>query len=200
MKVDLTTLYKRVSDWNAARYDRELNVALAHNLLREEFDELLEAIKPVDQLDALCDISYIALGIIWKCNLDDEQQLSQLSVNGFNLAIGMDNMNAHAYVEPLLLGLIEQIKKGEDHLIEFCFAIIALSAFQSGMRFGFNLDHFFTALDIVCDSNDTKPAKKTASDVKANIDKGATFVAPEPRLQKLLDKVEKMKELEDEQC
>jgi hypothetical protein len=45
------------------------------------------------------------------------------------------------------------------------------------------------AMNIVCDSNDTKPAKKTASDVKANVDKGNRFVAPEPRLQKLLDSI-----------
>jgi hypothetical protein len=43
------------------------------------------------------------------------------------------------------------------------------------------------ALDIVCDSNDSKAVKKTPIGIKANIDKGETFVAPEARLQALLD-------------
>ena len=43
------------------------------------------------------------------------------------------------------------------------------------------------ALNIVCDANDLKPAKKTASGIKAPLDKGAAFVSPEPRLQALLE-------------
>ena len=45
--------------------------------------------------------------------------------------------------------------------------------------------------------NDSKSIKKTASDVKANDgDKGAYFVAPEPRLTALLESLT----LEDSQC
>ena len=47
------------------------------------------------------------------------------------------------------------------------------------------------ALLVVCDSNDSKSIKKTAAHLKANDgDKGADFVAPEPRLKTILAKVE----------
>lgn len=43
------------------------------------------------------------------------------------------------------------------------------------------------AILIVCDANDTKTAVKTASHIKASIDKGVGFIAPETRLQEVLD-------------
>ena len=43
------------------------------------------------------------------------------------------------------------------------------------------------AIDVVCDANATKDIDKVPPYIKANIDKGDGFIAPEPRLQEILD-------------
>ena len=54
-------------------------------------------------------------------------------------------------------------------------------------KMGLSAEQIEAAIHVVCDSNDSKPAKKTASHIKANIDKGAKFIPSEPRLQEILD-------------
>ena len=54
-------------------------------------------------------------------------------------------------------------------------------------KLGLNAEQIEKAITIVCDANDTKTAVKTASHIKASIDKGAGFIAPETRLQEVLD-------------
>ena len=54
-------------------------------------------------------------------------------------------------------------------------------------KMGLNAEQIEAAIHVVCDSNDSKSAKKTPSHIKANIDKGAEFIPPEPRLQEILD-------------
>mgnify|MGYP000241536307 CR=1 FL=1 len=54
-------------------------------------------------------------------------------------------------------------------------------------KMGLTTKQIADAIHVVCDSNDSKTATKTASHIKANIDKGAGFIAPEPRLQEILD-------------
>ena len=111
----------RVVKWNNERYKQEPNGELTADLLFDEIVEYKDAIygAEVDQLDALVDIIYVAIGGMWKMGLTPSQ---------INLAI-----------------------------------------------------------QIVCNSNDTKSVEKTDSNVKANIDKGIEFVAPEPKLQIILD-------------
>jgi len=50
-----------------------------------------------------------------------------------------------------------------------------------------NAEQIEAAILIVCDANDTKTATKTASNIKASIDKGEGFIAPETRLQEVLN-------------
>lgn len=110
---------QRIIDWNAARYNQEYDATLLYNLLYEEIEEFYVAETDVDELDALIDLIYYAIGGMWKMGLNARQ-----------------------------------------------------------------ID---AAIHVVCDSNDSKPAKKTPSHIKANIDKGAEFIPPEPRLQEILD-------------
>jgi predicted HAD superfamily Cof-like phosphohydrolase len=110
---------RRIIYWNAARYKQEYSPKLTNSLLDEELEELRVAKTDVDILDALIDITYVAIGAMWKLGLNSEQ-------------------------------------------IE-------------------------AAINVVCDSNDSKTAKATASHIKANIDKGEGFIRPEPRLQEILD-------------
>jgi predicted HAD superfamily Cof-like phosphohydrolase len=54
-------------------------------------------------------------------------------------------------------------------------------------KLGLSPEQIEAAINVVCDSNDSKTAKATASHIKANIDKGEGFIRPEPRLQEILD-------------
>ena len=54
-------------------------------------------------------------------------------------------------------------------------------------KLGLSSTQIEAAILVVCDANDTKTASKTASHIKASIDKGAGFIAPETRLQEVLD-------------
>lgn len=108
----------RICNWNSARYDQQYAHALTIALLQEELDELAGATDAVDKLDALIDLTYVAIGAMWKLGLSPTQ--------------------------------IAQ------------------------------------AINIVCDSNDSKSVAKTDPNVKANIDKGANYFRPEPELAKIL--------------
>jgi len=112
---------RRIVNWNFARYEQIMNVALTNELLKEEVREFNEATTPVDTLDALADIVYVAIGAMWKMGLSP----------------------------------------GQIH----------------------------DSLLAVCDANDTKSVSKTHHAVKANVDKGASFVPPEARLQEILDEL-----------
>ena len=54
-------------------------------------------------------------------------------------------------------------------------------------KLGLSSTQIEAAILVVCDANDTKTAVKTASHIKASIEKGAGFIAPETRLQEVLD-------------
>jgi len=63
---------KRIINWNTVRYpDKGMVVALTHALLKEEVQEFQEATTPVDTLDALVDIVYVAVGAMHKMGLDE---------------------------------------------------------------------------------------------------------------------------------
>ena len=157
----MNEVIQRICAWNAARYEQQYDHALTIALLREEYKEWLMAKTPVDQLDGLCDLVYVAFGAIWKANIDleamrdAEQQSAQVVDNDY----------------PLVMSL---------HLI-----ITSALTQMAGM--GLSTDQCVEALLIVCDANDSKSIKKTASNVKANLDKGPYFKAPEPRLTALLE-------------
>lgn len=54
-------------------------------------------------------------------------------------------------------------------------------------KLGLNDKQIQAAILAVCDANDTKLAAKTASNIKASIDKGVGFIPPEARLQEILN-------------
>jgi len=65
---------QRITEWNNARYGAQLlNVALTHELLKEEVGEFNEATTQVDTLDALVDIIYVATGAMVKMGLSELQ-------------------------------------------------------------------------------------------------------------------------------
>jgi predicted HAD superfamily Cof-like phosphohydrolase len=54
-------------------------------------------------------------------------------------------------------------------------------------KLGLNKKQIEAAILAVCDANDTKLANRTASHIKASIDKGVGFIPPETRLQEILN-------------
>lgn len=172
----LNNVLTRVGEWNAARYQRVYHHPLQVRLLIEEWTEYLEAKEEVDQLDALCDMTYVALGGIWKMNkvTTEERALSSIlaaeAEQGRELDLAMQRFVATQ--APAL-----------DHWF------VIRCVFREARRvLRLNSDQLLRAMHVVCDANDSKSVKKTDPTKKANDgDKGANFISPEPRLQEILD-------------
>lgn len=178
-------IYNRVAHWNSQRYDRVHDRELTVALLAEEFEEWAAAPTAVDALDGLCDIIYVAYGALWKMNMTDNQM---------QVAMHDGLMGVQCFIDdyPLppgyLVGsaLLAFQKTGEAFILSH----IITAAFCQMYYMGLSNAQAIEALQIVCDSNDSKSVKKTAPDVKANDgDKGDGFIRPEPRLRALLDRV-----------
>lgn len=183
--MSLNDIFMRVSTWNERRYDRDYNMPLTVNLLDEELGEWFESIEEVHKLDALCDVVYVALGAMWKLNLDKDTLINAQLIAG---DMTRDLVNANAImpiylVKPFILALEHETDLPE----EVSLAVMVNLCFVQMQSMGLSLEQCYKALSVVCDSNDSKSIKKTASDVKANTDKGSFFVAPEPRLQGVLN-------------
>lgn len=173
-------VFKRVAGWNAARYDQEYSHQLTQDLLTEEANEYFDANTPVDELDALCDLMYLAMGGLWKLGVELDAAKAIRALQAVEAVMQHGVILHPMTVAGAVIGEMEADPEGAMYKVLGIALLMMLSM-------GMNQSQCEAAMHIVCDSNDTKPAKKTASDVKANIDKGSTFVAPEPRLQKLLD-------------
>lgn len=172
----------RVAQWNADRYEREYNHELAMALLNEEYQELKEATEPVDMLDALCDLVYVAAGVLWKCNIPveefhhDEEQAVKF-VQGL--------VGTHMQPCFFIGAVIDSCELANEMPVALAMhSIILLARAQMPLPPNAQIE----ALNIVADANDLKPVVKTASAVKAAVDKGPAFVSPEAKLQELLDK------------
>lgn len=185
--MNLNTIYQRVSNWNAKRYDRETNLTLLGSLIREELNEHYESDSEVHQLDGLCDVVYVALGGLWKANISEEELNYNLS---FAHTGSVDLMRANVLKPKFYIAaLIDAVEHDSEFPLAFGLLAIVNMCMIEMQNMGLTLEQCYKALEIVCDSNDTKsiPKDKVDPSVKANINKGELFVAPEPRLQKLLE-------------
>ncbi len=54
-------------------------------------------------------------------------------------------------------------------------------------KMGLTSDQIRRSIEVVCMSNNSKQIQKTPSNVKANLNKGSGFIAPEPYLQEILN-------------
>jgi len=184
---NLNTIYNRVSTWNSKRYDRVHDLSLTARLLREELNEFYQSVEDVHKLDALCDVVYVALGGIWKSDICETQMNYDLSLAH---TMVMDLMRANVLNPVHFIGaFINAMEHDIDLPATLALQCIVNLAFVEMQQMGLNLEQCYKALEVVCDSNDTKsiPSEKVDPSVKANTNKGALFVAPEPRLQQILD-------------
>ena len=154
----LNKVFDRVVKWNSARYPREYDESLTLALLAEEHQELQEAKSEVDKLDALCDLLYVACGALWKS--------------------GSDNITKPSYIPK------------NFNIKSPCTSILTKTVWISiheMLAMGLYPEDVIAALNVVCDSNDSKIVSFTDKSVKANIDKGESFIPPEPRLTAILE-------------
>ncbi|AFV51114.1 nucleotide pyrophosphohydrolase [Vibrio phage VPMS1] len=183
-------VFPRVISWNQKRYPQEYNHHLTLDLLKEEFQEWLEALTEVDKLDALCDIIYVALGALWKADVSEEANaVAEHHANEvFSRLIENTYEPHYAYFISMHLTVLEY---EAEYPVATGLHMIIKAAFTEMLAMRLTYEQCIAALLIVCDSNDSKSVKKTDPAVKANAgDKGPYFVSPEPRLQALLDKRE----------
>lgn len=184
----MQNVYNRVVNWNQKRYNREHNKELSLLLLREEYKEWLDAPNQVEKLDALCDITFVAMGAIWKLDVKPEThafaaQQSQIVTKGL-LSI---NEFWPGYLIATILDTYEYdgnypAVHGYSHIISF--------ALMQALSMGLSYDDFERAMLAVCDSNDSKSVKRTDSNIKANDgDKGLLYFAPTQQLEKILENV-----------
>ena len=164
--------------WNSQRYDQVWNYDLAAKLLLEETEELFLATKPVDKLDAIGDITFVAMGVFWKLGFTTEQVTEIM--HGIDLS-KCSMMEANMYAQDVIysaMDILDDNLKGAFpglSLACHCLFVTAL-----GQLRGMGLQHkFYEVVHAICDSNATKEIKgKVDPSVKANVVKGAGFVPP----------------------
>ena len=167
----MLNLVERVGNWNAARYERRYDHNLAIKLIEEEFNEWLDAKTPVEELDALCDIVYVAIGALWKLNAKwGQEQLAESFAKEehvFHIAMHLAMMK-HANTTPAV------------------FTDIMACAYTQMYFMGLSGEQAMEAMFAVCDSNDSKAVQKTLFDVKANKIKGPDYFPPTKALEAIL--------------
>ena len=180
-------VFKRVSNWNAQRYERKYNHALSISLLREEYKEWLEAKEEVDKLDALCDEVYVAFGVLWKSGAEE----SELNYSIMQAQTTLENLiNCNELNPVFFIGTyLDVLEYDMSYPVVQSACNIIQAAVCQMMAMGLSFEQCEEAMLIVCDANDSKSVKKTDPSVKANAgDKGPNFISPEPRLQELLER------------
>lgn len=182
-------VYRNVSAWNAARYDQQLDLALATTLLCEEYDEHFEkGALAVDKLDALGDISYVALGICWKADISEELLVQKLNYWQDYL---VDALNSMPGLAPIFLipGFVSSFAYDmEFGVADSMAAILNLCYFQAAYSYKLTTSDWLATLEAICKSNDSKSVMKVAADVKANAgNKGPNYVPPTADLVRILN-------------
>jgi len=182
----MNRVLQRVGAWNAARYEQEHSLPLTVSLLREEQTEWLEAKTPVDKLDALCDLVYVSIGALWKLNV---HTTDMDSAQGQATKVVQTQINCGGEIFPAMYNsaYIDMLEYDHNYPMAMSLQLIITSSLTEMAGMGLRPEQCVEAMLIVCDANDSKTATKTAKGTKANIDKGAGFIAPEPRLQALLE-------------
>lgn len=184
----MDSIVKKCVDWNAARYDQVYNYDLAAKLLMEEVDELFVAINPIDKLDAIGDIIFVGIGVLWKLGLEvDEIELIFRTED--KLLPHFDLLTLSKYgveAESAIFELLDERRKsmhigvypGVALTVSSCFIIACGTLHAMGMS-----SSFYDIVNAICNSNNTKEIKgKTDPSIKANITKGDNYVPPSAAL------------------
>lgn len=90
----------------------------------------------------------------------------------------------------LLQEELDELKDSSD-AIEVIDALVDIIYVATGAlwKLGLKPHHIYEAIAIICKSNETKKVEKVDSSIKANKDKGSTYIPPTEDLKKLWQKV-----------
>jgi len=187
--------------WNAARYDQILDLDLAVSLLTEETNELFEAGSDnVEVLDAIGDIVFVAMGILWKAGMPDYVIEQLLGIDradediGTEAATHFQRMDAKLLytMYPVALATVSEFSEEWDTFAAMNAALIAIYGIVLPRLMNMGMEEaFYDIVDAICNSNNTKVIKgKTDPSIKANIDKGTSFIPPTMALQRILARYE----------
>lgn len=163
-------------NWNAARYDQEYNHVLTIKILGEELQETKAAGETGDLVefaDGLADMVYVTIGALWKHGLDPsivEHTIDTVEFKATSIETAFINFCVAADAGEQIHWLAV--------LANLCRGILADALYSR--------DKALLVLSAVCKSNDTKLASKTASNVKANTDKGKAYVSPTEDIKTIL--------------
>lgn len=168
---------ERVINWNKARYDQVFDYDLAMRLLLEETQELYSAETVVDKLDAIGDIVFVAIGVLWKLGFSRQMIYDIFYVHDMTK---MTMAEAHLWsmnVQSISMDII-------DHDVPAAWPGLVLALYSVfntciGASIGLNTQNiFYDVVHAICDSNDTKDVKRVEPGVKANVVKGHEYVPP----------------------
>jgi len=183
---NLSEVFDSVSNWNSLRYDRVINTDLLVSMLNEELDEYYEGDSAVDKLDAICDITYVAMGGLWKLEAPEEineayfEQTKEMIPNILNAG----PYGPMTYIR----GYIDSIKYSAEVPVAFSLHMIIQSCFYEMLENGLSSELAYQALGAVCKSNNTKSIKKVDPSDKGYGPKGEFYVSPTAELTKILEK------------
>lgn len=176
----MTNIVQKCIAWNKARYDQVFNYELAAKLLIEETKELYAAKDIIDKLDAIGDIVFVSIGVFWKMGLSNSIIEQLYDVNKKGLA----NFNTDysvAYCNDVSLYCIDNINPNVPAALP-AITLACYSSFVTALCAidGLGLIHrFYDVVDAICESNNTKEIKgKTPAHIKANVEKGTSYVSP----------------------
>lgn len=185
----MSNIVRKCVAWNAARYDQVYDYPLAGKLLIEETLELFQAESDVDKLDAVGDIVFVSMGVLWKLGVRVEHIEDILGVHNNYLAQAIDMTSVNKVCDNIQNFLFDVLP--DD--LEAAYPGVALTLYSTfvvalGTLYGMRLQHrFYDVVMAVCDSNDTKEVKgKVDPSVKANLVKGEGFVPPTDALLRIL--------------
>lgn len=164
-------------DWNAARYEQVYNKELAYSLLNEELNELRDAQSLVEELDAIGDIVFVAIGVLWKLGCSKEV-LNHLF---YDKDLRYSN---EAELEQIIYSFENRLafkgveKEGSDKALYAIFGPCFNKLIELNMQ-----EYFYWIVSAICNSNNTKlVVGKVDPSIKANIDKGPDYISPKKEL------------------
>lgn len=174
-------------EWNAKRYEQVFDYSLAAQLLCEELEELFCAPSVVEMLDAIGDISFVAIGVMWKLGIDQEDIADWWY--GVDLtSLNILELNAHCNtVKGEFACIYNDTLYDPYRFAAFDLATNAVFLTALGTLRGLGMQSsFYDVVDAICESNATKVVKdKVASNIKANVDKGTTYKPPTEKLKQI---------------
>lgn len=177
-------IVEKCINWNSERYNQEFNYELCQKLLLEETSELFQTDNIVDKLDAVGDIAFVAIGVLWKAGLP----VKEIEVIFYDVSVYY--AQGWQAVNSFMQAVIGNYRSFLDNSKEYSALSLALTTtFTVGYQYLLEIGmekEFYNIVDIICRSNDTKEVKgKTPAHIKANINKGDSYIPPTVELSAL---------------